>query len=662
MAERLKVHAWKACVSERAPRVRIPLSPPDPMPFDISSGAIGECSSVHPGQTDNLLPYPNRTVMGYLVLSRKYRPQCFEDVVRQTHVTRTLGNAIAAGRLAHAILFSGPRGTGKTTIARILAKCVNCASGPTATPCNTCQSCREITTGHAADVFEIDGASNNKVEHVRELRENAAYMPAHSKRKIYIIDEVHMLSDAAFNALLKILEEPPAHVMFMFATTEPNKIPITILSRCQRHDLRRIDINAIIAHMADLCRREGIDISEEGLTLIAREADGSIRDALSLLDQIICGAAGAVSTETVMDILGGIDRQILFDVSTAVFTGQTGKIIDIIDGLYVRGQSMTRCFSEILEHFRNLLLVKMNADPNSLADIPDHELKLMRDQVAGIPLSYLSLILDMLFKEEKQIKPAINPKLALEIAFIRVMQTKPVLSIDELINKIDRLQKGIVDAGMGENISIAMPPANEKRFETQRPEPGNTAGRQVPDDRAAQAISPRKRPEPHDLSAPADPTGPSVAQTASIAPEETLTNLEETPATYGNDCIPETDEQAWQKLVDMLYREQPTLAVCLKGGALSRAPDNQIQIQIASTQFNIDNINRPNNHARIMQLCGDIFGGDVRVSINTQVQKAGGNAGPGKDAKALKKEAMTHPLVQSAVKLFKGKIVDVKLL
>lgn len=603
--------------------------------------------------------------MGYLVLSRKYRPQCFEDVVRQTHVTRTLANAIASGRLAHAILFSGPRGTGKTTIARILAKCVNCATGPTATPCNTCQSCREITSGHAADVFEIDGASNNKVEHVRELRENAAYMPAHSTRKIYIIDEVHMLSDAAFNALLKILEEPPAHVMFMFATTEPNKIPITILSRCQRHDLRRIDINAIIAHMADLCRREGIDISEEGLTLIAREADGSIRDALSLLDQIICGAAGAVSTETVMDILGGIDRQILFDVSTAVFTGQTGKIIDIIDGLYVRGQSMTRCFSEILEHFRNLLLVKMNADPSSLADVPDHELKLMRDQVSGIPLSYLSLILDMLFKEEKQIKPAINPKLALEIAFIRVMQTKPVLSIDELIEKIDRLQKGIVDAGMGANISIAtpphvMPPATEKR-ETQRSEPTNIAGRQVPDDGAAQAKAQQIRPEPLDLSASADPTGPTAAQVAS-APGETVSNLEETPATYGNDGIPETDEQAWQKLLEMLSQEQPTLAVCLKGAALSRTPDHQILVHIATTQFNIDNINRPNNHARIMQLCGDIFGGDVRVSINTLVQKTGGNAGPGKDSKALKKEAMTHPLVQSAVKLFNGKIVDVKLL
>jgi len=249
--------------------------------------------------------------MSYLVLARKYRPQTFEDVVKQDHVTQTLTNAISSGRVAHAILFSGPRGTGKTTIARILAKALNCEKGPTSTPCNICQSCKEITSGGSVDVFEIDGASNNGVDHIRDLRENVKYMPAHSKYKIYIIDEVHMLSTAAFNALLKTLEEPPPHILFLFATTEPHKIPITILSRCQRHDLRRISIGDVSEHMAKLCSKEKINISAESLDIIARESGGSMRDALSLLDQVmVCSSESEISHNHVLNILGIIDRKI----------------------------------------------------------------------------------------------------------------------------------------------------------------------------------------------------------------------------------------------------------------------------------------------------------------------------------------------------------------
>ncbi len=272
--------------------------------------------------------------MTYLVLARKYRPQTFADVIQQEAVTRTLSNAIASDRVAHAVLFTGPRGTGKTTIARILAKAMNCEQGPSPVPCNQCRSCREITTGNAADVFEIDGASNNSVDQVRELRGNIRFMPAHSPYKIYIIDEVHMLSTPAFNALLKTLEEPPAHVMFFFATTEPHKIPATILSRCQRHDLTYVSLDALVDHLDKLCQPEGCRIDPAGLELIARQAGGSVRDALSLLDQALSCAADGLSHDAIGEMLGIMDNEALFALTTALLEKDIGQIMAILDQTY----------------------------------------------------------------------------------------------------------------------------------------------------------------------------------------------------------------------------------------------------------------------------------------------------------------------------------------
>jgi DNA polymerase-3 subunit gamma/tau len=292
--------------------------------------------------------------MSYLVLARKWRPQTFAQIIGQPHVSQTLQNAIQARRVAHAYLFTGARGVGKTSVARILAKALNCEHGLSAQPCNDCSNCREITQGNAVDVQEIDGASNTGVDNIRELRETIRYRPAKSRHKIYIIDEVHMLSTAAFNALLKTLEEPPEHIVFIFATTEPHKIPATILSRCQRFDFRRIATSQIVAHLETIAREERLQLPEPVLYSIAREAEGSMRDAQSLLEQVLAFSVdGRVDTE-VLDLLGVIDRHSVQRVGRAILQGEAGTCLEVVADLYRRGIDIKRFCQQLCEHFRNL--------------------------------------------------------------------------------------------------------------------------------------------------------------------------------------------------------------------------------------------------------------------------------------------------------------------
>src|SRR5512136_1075662 len=265
----------------------------------------------------------------YLVLARKWRPQLFEEVVGQRHITQTLQNAISQKRVAHAFLFTGARGVGKTSSARILAKALNCEKGPGTNPCNQCATCQEVTHGTSMDVIEIDGASNRGIDEIRELKENVRYTPAKSRYKIYIIDEVHMLTTEAFNALLKTLEEPPPHVIFVFATTEPHKIPLTILSRCQRYDFKRIPLASILEQLRTIATQEGMEISDQSLHLIAREAEGSMRDAQSLLDQVLSYAGQKVSDKEVIEVLGVIDRKILHDSIAALADGDQARLLQI---------------------------------------------------------------------------------------------------------------------------------------------------------------------------------------------------------------------------------------------------------------------------------------------------------------------------------------------
>ncbi|MBW2648228.1 MAG: DNA polymerase III subunit gamma/tau [Deltaproteobacteria bacterium] len=378
--------------------------------------------------------------MEYLVLARKWRPQVFEDVVGQDHVVKTLRNAIKLDRVAHAYIFSGPRGTGKTSVARILAKSLNCEKGPTEKPCNQCSNCKEITEGVSLDVREIDGASNNSVAEIRELRENIKFSPMSSRYKIYIIDEVHMLSGSAFNALLKTLEEPPAHVVFVFATTEIYKVPATILSRCQHFDFKRISVRQIADNLEHIAKEEGIGISNAGLSWIAREGEGSLRDAQGIFDQVISYAGTDIKDSDVEDLLDLADRRLIFELSDAVFKRNAGACLKIIDEAYYSGVDIKHFYQMFLGHFMNLLTMKITNGEGVLDDIPDHETAELKELAQGASRDTIQRILDILMAEEDDIRRSMDPRVNLEYAVVRMAYLEPLIPVDEIISRMEGLE------------------------------------------------------------------------------------------------------------------------------------------------------------------------------------------------------------------------------
>ena len=403
--------------------------------------------------------------MSYLVLARKSRPQTFSQVVGQRPVVKTLQNSIRRNRVAHAILFSGVRGVGKTTLARIMAKAINCQNEQEDRPCDKCPSCREIAAGTSLDLYEIDGASNRGIQEIRELKEKIRFLPTSAKYKIIIIDEVHMLTTEAFNALLKTLEEPPAHVHFMFATTEIHKIPITILSRCQQYELKRVSAQELYNHFEKLAVAEGYEIEPAALSLIAREAGGSVRDGLSLLDQMFSFGEQKITTRDVVEVLGLVSREVLMRLTKGLLDGTMKEVLLALDEIFGYGMDIKRFLEDLMGTFRSLLLCKIEGC-SGLIDLPEEELAECRKLAEGVTSETLHLKLALLMQTADELRHAAQPRLTLETAFLKIVEAGNVVPLTTLLGHLDEVIKNLPVCHPS---TVSLPPAEKTKEETPLP-------------------------------------------------------------------------------------------------------------------------------------------------------------------------------------------------
>ncbi len=376
-------------------------------------------------------------------LYRAYRPQTFEDVVGQEHIIRTLKNQIENNNIGHAYLFTGTRGTGKTSTAKIFARAVNCTNGINQEPCNECDVCRDILNDNIMDVIEIDAASNNSVDDIRELRESVKYSPAKSKYKVYIIDEVHMLSQGAFNALLKTLEEPPSYIIFILATTEPHKIPATILSRCQRFDFKRVTVKDMSDRMKKICSEENIEVEEKALNLISRNSQGALRDALSILDQCISFGDNKIEYKDVVELLGTVNIEQLFDMAECIINQDTKKSLQNLNEFVIWGKDIRNLINDLIDHFRNLMVCKVSNELDEIISLPEETVNLLKEQANSVDMNDLIRILNILSTAQDNIKSSSNPRVLAEVTMMKLAQPMFDESKEALIKRIENLEKTI---------------------------------------------------------------------------------------------------------------------------------------------------------------------------------------------------------------------------
>jgi DNA polymerase-3 subunit gamma/tau len=557
--------------------------------------------------------------MAYLVLARKWRPQNFADLIGQEHVSQTLTNAIRSGRIHHAFLFTGARGVGKTSAARILAKALNCEEALSDQPCGTCSSCLEITAGNDLDVLEIDGASNTGVDDIRELRENIRYLPSRSRFKIFIIDEVHMLSTNAFNALLKTLEEPPEHAKFIFATTEPHKIPITILSRCQRFDFRKIPLVKIAGLLREISDAEKLTISDRSLSLVARQGEGSMRDALSTLDQVIAFSGEEVDDEAVQSLLGMVDRRLLLDTVEAIIQRNSRRALDSVRRVDQLGLALRQFTQDLLEMFRGMVICKVVEEPAEMLDLLGDELQELKALAEDTSLEDLQRIVTLLMKTQSELVHSSYPLLTLEMSLVRLATLAPSQDLGKLISHIESLEKRLS--------STSLPKAQ----------------------------SPQQR------------TSPQTRDTISNAPPPPPTEAPP-PKKSEAPVVTSTDSKGWQGLVEQVKQSRPMLGSVMEHGRLLKLKPPLLEIGYPKDSFMISQLQEQDINQDLETLATEYFGETIKLrisAIDNQQQDAPPSLVETRQAeetdrmRRLQDDAIEHPALKAVQNIFDGKIKKV---
>ena len=555
--------------------------------------------------------------MAYQVLSLKWRPRTFEEVIGQNHVTRTLQNAIRQDRVPHAFLFTGARGVGKTTTARILAKALICEKGPTPEPCCTCRSCEEVRDGRALDVLEIDGASNTGVDHIRELREKAGYAPAAAPFKIYIIDEVHMLSPGAFNALLKILEEPPAHVKFIFATTETKKVPITIQSRCQRFDFRLLSREEILGQLKKITAAENVEITETALSAIAAAAEGSLRDSQTLLDQVLAFGGNTVEEKDVYEALGLAEEKTVLEFLVALLNRDGAGCLRIVDRLAEAGYDPKSFTREILTSLRHLAVLKISSELDDLITVSQEGLEELRRLSEPASLGRIQSLFDIFLTAEGGMRNTSYPRMFLELTILRAVRLEEVADLREMLEKLEAMEKRAPAA-------VPAPPQSS---------PGKEKSETT---RAHEEIS--------------------------YAPEEE----EAQPPQQEGD--PDVRGDLFARLVEAVRKDGgPMLGSFLQHGTLARQGETELEIAFeAGNTFFLDTLKETENLSLLRRAARSLTGRkmDVRL-VALQANEKKGKEKKTKESDLKKKhrrEALDNSLVQDVLDVFQAEVVDIKVL